>query len=1109
MLTPAVVRSAAGAASYYATDNYYTDGQATEASLWVGQGAAELGLEGKVGQQAFEAVLAGRLPGGDTIAAGANGKHRAGLDFTFSAPKSLSLLAYVGGDVRLLDAHMAAVRATIGWMEANLAETRVSRDGRQEAVRSGNLVVALFQHDTSRALDPQAHIHAIIANATKAPDGSWHALHNDALWQGYTAAASVYNATLRAAVEQLGYATERVAKHGQFEIAGIPRDTIELFSTRAAEIDAGMAAMTHRTPEARSAVTLSTRAAKPAELDRDVLRGEWAERARGAGVDLPAMVAMAQARAVSSPTTWQRLVAGAGGIAAQGIVLAEKLGIRIGPAPDPLVPERAGRLRPDAFVAAHAVASAIRHLGEREAAFPARDVLKAALDLGVPVAVTAVEQRIALLATRGLLIADNDGLMMTTDQALAIERNIVAGVRAGRDAVPAIIAAGDAGALIQQAAVAAMNRRLNTGQLAAATTILTARDRVVAVQGVAGAGKSSMLKPVVAIAKAEGRQVIGLAIQNSVARRLGADTGVAARTITSFLREHEYRPGTSLRGAMLVVDEASMIDNRTMERLVDVAQAHGVGRLVLVGDRKQLGAVQAGKPFDVILRAGSRTAVMDENVRATTPAMRAIHAAAQGGNVPELMQLLKPNTIEAPGTAAAVVAARWLALSPADRARTGIYASGRQLRGEINDEIQRRRLAAGELTGTAARFEVLSPVHLTREEQRAPEHYLRDRVVEFSRGVPTQGIRPGFAVVVGVTGPVVTLRRPGGRQEQFRPGKLAANRVDDFVRVYERQGITLYAGDPLRWTATDHDRGLVNADTARLTRVVPDALTVATADGRELRLERGDPMLKRLDLAYATSTHAAQGATSDLGIVAADSREGKLITTSLLRVLATRMREGVTLVVDDGQRLEKVASRQSGEKTAASDVVGRTTVAVAPAGEARIQLPDPRTAEMVAIRNYARAFIAVETAHQRREWPERDDLRAMHAGADRLDQLRPNGAEDIRIVLDRRPELGSDLASGRIEPAWRAWIDEGQARAGSGADYAARFVADWRAASAEVAAASGEDAGGRAERKLERLAERMDQQPRLARVLEQQIPERQLEIDRLGMTRTRDMGMGL
>ncbi|MDD1453240.1 MobF family relaxase [Sphingomonas sp. H160509] len=283
MLTPAVVRSTSGAASYYAADNYYTDGQATEASLWAGQGAEALGLDGPVSRDPFEAVLAGSLPNGDSISTGPNGKHRAGLDFTFSAPKSLSLLAYVGGDARLLTAHMAAVKTTIGWIEANLAEARVTRDGRQEPVKSGNLVVALFQHDTSRALDPQAHIHAIIANVTKAPDGSWHALHNDKLWEGYTAAASVYNATLRGAVEQLGYTTERVAKHGQFEIAGVPRDVIELFSTRSAEIDAGMAAMKHRTPEARSAVTLSTRAAKPAEIDRDVLRAEWGEKARGAG----------------------------------------------------------------------------------------------------------------------------------------------------------------------------------------------------------------------------------------------------------------------------------------------------------------------------------------------------------------------------------------------------------------------------------------------------------------------------------------------------------------------------------------------------------------------------------------------------------------------------------------------------------------------------------------------------------------------------------------------------------------------------------------------------------------------------------------------------------
>lgn len=1109
MLTPAIVRSASGAASYYATDNYYTDGQATEASLWAGQGADALGLEGRVDHPQFEAILAGKLPNGVTICAGANGKHRPGLDFTFSAPKSMSLLAYVGGDTRLLDAHMSAVKTTLRWMEANLAETRVSRDGRQEVIKSGNLVVALFQHDTSRALDPQAHIHAVIANVTKAPDGSWRALHNDALWAGYTASASVYNATLRLAVERLGYVTERVAKHGQFEIVGIPRDVIERFSIRSAEIDAGMAKMLHRTPEARSAVTLGTRAAKPVDIDRDMLRAEWGERAQAAGIDLSAMVSVARDIASGRTTVWERLVRGAGGIAAQGIALAERLGIRIGPGRDPLVPERAGRLRPDAFVAAHAVASAVRHLGEREAAFPARDILKVALDMGAPVAVAAVEQRIAMLATRGLLIADNDGLMMTTGQALGTERNIIASVYAGRDAVPMIIPADDAGRRIQQAAVTAMNRNLNKGQLVAATAILTGRDRVVAVQGVAGAGKSSMLKPVVTIAKAEGRQVIGLAVQNSVARRLGADTGVAARTIASFLREYEYRPSTSLRGAMLIVDEASMIDNRTMERLVDVAQAHSVDRLVLVGDRKQLGAVQAGKPFDVILRAGLRTAVMDENVRATTPRMRDIHAAAQAGDVPRLMHLLKADTIEAPGTAAQVVADRWMALSAQDRERTGIYASGRQLRAAINDEVQSRRKAAGELGQMRAKFEVLSPVHLTREEQRLPEHYPRDRIVEFSRGVITQGIRPGFAVVVDVKGPIVSLRRPDGGIEQFRPGKLAANRVDDFVRVYERQDIILYAGDPLRWTATDPDRGLVNADTARLLRVAPDALTITTSDGRELRLERGDPMLNRLDLAYATSTHAAQGATSDLGIVAADSREGKLITTSLLRVLATRMREGVTFVVDDGRRLEKVAARQAGEKTAASDVRGQGSGHNPISSKIPIRLPDPSSKEAEAVASYARAFVAVEVAHCNSKWPERSDVRVMHAGADMLDQLRTGGAEDMRVVLDRTPDLAAEIAAGRTNEAWRAWVDEGRVRSSDGPDNSARFVADWRAASAERAAAVGQIATRQADRKMERLIERMERQPGLERALGKQVPERQLEIDRSGISRTRDMGLGL
>jgi hypothetical protein len=133
----------------------------------------------------------------------------------------------------------------------------------------------------------------------------------------------------------------------------------------------------------------------------------------------------------------------------------------------------------------------------------------------------------------------------------------------------------------------------------------------------------------------------------------------------------------------------------------------------------------------------------------------------------------------------------------------------------------------------------------------------------------------------------------------------------------------------------------------------------------------------------------------------------------------------------------------------------------------------------------------------------------MHAGADRLDQLRPSGAEDLRTVLDRTPELACEIAAGRVDQAWQAWADEGRARVSNGPNYVDRFVADWRVASGDRAAATGEDATWEAERKLERLAERMDAQPALERALGKHIPERQLEIDLSVISRARDMGMGM
>ena len=132
MLSVVTVRSAKGAAGYFAADNYYSPGEAETSGEWFGKGADALGLTGAVDKETFEALLKGSLPDGSQI--GNPDRHRAGIDLTFSLPKSWSLLALVGGDRRILDAYRAAVKETLGWAERNAAETRMEVKDKEKEV---------------------------------------------------------------------------------------------------------------------------------------------------------------------------------------------------------------------------------------------------------------------------------------------------------------------------------------------------------------------------------------------------------------------------------------------------------------------------------------------------------------------------------------------------------------------------------------------------------------------------------------------------------------------------------------------------------------------------------------------------------------------------------------------------------------------------------------------------------------------------------------------------------------------------------------------------------------------------------------------------------------
>jgi conjugative relaxase-like TrwC/TraI family protein len=936
MLSIANVRSPSAAASYFADDNYYARADADRSGQWVGEGAKSLGLSGRVETKQFDALLRGALPGGSSV--GNPGQaHRPGTDLTFSLPKSWSLLALVGKDERIVTAYREAVTEALNWAEKNAAETRLVERGKVRTVATGNLAIGLFQHDTNRNQEPNLHFHAVVANVTKGADGKWRTLKNDKLFSLGTLLNSMAMARFRIAVEKLGYETGPVSKHGNFEARRITREQVMAFSSRRKEV---LEARRGPGLEAGKIAALATRSPKQPIEDRAVLGEQWQAAAKTVGLDLPRLVDTAKTRATERDDADAKVP----NLVERGLALLKDFAERIkGKERDPLVPDHVLKRAPQEIAAAQAVASAVRHLSQREAGFAREDLYKAALDFGLPTTIAHVEKAVRSLVRSGQLLrgkGEHKGWLASREE-VEREARILVWANEGRGAVDPILTERRADASVQASALVNQGFKLNEGQLGAARLILTSRDRTVAVQGVAGAGKSSVLKPVADVLREEGRKVLGLSVQNTLVQMLERETGIEAQTLASFLKrweaisEGEIRSGLDreankeLSGSVLILDEASMVSNADKEQLIRIANRVGAQRLVLMGDRKQLGAVDAGKPFDLLQQGGIAQAQMNTNLRGRDPVLREAQAAAQAGLVRTALDHLKGDTVEAKGDGAIVAAERWLALSPEERERTAIYASGRKIRSAVNEAVQTGLAANGEIGPEKLQLEVLDRVNLTREELRYLAAYKLGMVLEVAILERALGLKRGEYAVRKVDDrkDTVELEDKQGRLHKLKPSRIGRTGKDDNLSLFDRRKLEIHRGDRIRWSRNDHRRGLFNADQAWVVQIDGDRITVETSKGVEHRLEKDDPMLKRLDLAYALNAHMAQGLTSDRGIAVMDSRERNLASQKTFLVTVTRLRDHLTLVVDSAARLGAAVSKNKGEKSSALEVTERLKAA--------------------------------------------------------------------------------------------------------------------------------------------------------------------------------------
>jgi len=306
--------NAKAALAYYdhlRQDDYYTR-EGEPPGRWAGGAAARLSLQGPVTKSEFDAALNGIDPktGERLVQRGGRAhSHAAGWDMTFSAPKSVSVLWALSKPedrAAIEAAQKTAVMAATTYLEREAAWSRRSQGGSHRE-QAACLLVAQFDHHTSRELDPQLHTHCFVFNLAPRKDGSWGAIVSRELYKEQKQAGAIYRGALARDLERQGHRLER--EGDSFRIAAVPRGVERAFSKRRQAIETAAKAHGYSTPKGMELAALRTRRSKQtAKLD--ALARAWRAEATAMGFDLAKARSHAASGAIRSPVLDRQSVRG-------------------------------------------------------------------------------------------------------------------------------------------------------------------------------------------------------------------------------------------------------------------------------------------------------------------------------------------------------------------------------------------------------------------------------------------------------------------------------------------------------------------------------------------------------------------------------------------------------------------------------------------------------------------------------------------------------------------------------------------------------------------------------------------------------------------------------
>ncbi len=807
MITVGVIRNGGTyLAQHLRQNDYWAEGEKQVCGEWIGQAAARLGLEGAVTDAPFEALRANRdWQTGKRLTARANKQTRMALfDLQISAPKDVSVLAVVGGDERVREAFVESVQAVLGEMEHFAAVRERRGDARDtEAYRlTGNFVGAMFVHDASRDLDPQLHVHAVLANVTwDAERSRWMALQHAEIMRASPYLRQAFYRELAGRLRQLGYEPYEMTTTG-FSIRGVEH-LRERFSKRAHEVKAlaeEFAVKKGRRATKREVEVLvrESRAKKRREITTPEVRER--QRAELAADELHRLDVLVR----------------------QALVQVPRLEVS-------LSQSQAETLR--------VIDAAIRHVFERRSVAREGEVLTAALELHPVISDWRALRR--AVETHPDVVRSNGEMTLRSikrEEAATMRR-----VQAGRNT------------RIRLGVADRLPEKLTRGQRRAAVQLLRSRDFLSVLVGDAGTGKTTVLSAIEgAHVAAGGTRFLPLA-PTTRARDALAESGFAeAETVQRFLVSETLQAQAENR--VVLIDEAGLLSTQQLERLTAIAERHHA-RVLLVGDTKQHYSVQRGDALRHIVEHTHTPVVRLAEVlrQREEPDRRLSRLLASGEVVEALLYADRQGMIREAGDDETMfaAAAEHYARNRAEQVETLVVIPIWDEIERFNAHARRALRRVGLLGETEVTREAVKPLSWTEEQKQHWHLYVPGDRLLFVRD--TRCFRQGtVAEVIDVL--------PDGlrvRDERERVAVISRKQRGTF-EVGRAEKLAVAAGDRFLVRGRDPEHGFANGDLVQVAWVNPATNEVGLTDGRYLPVE-----FKAWTYGHAQTAYRAQGSTAE------------------------------------------------------------------------------------------------------------------------------------------------------------------------------------------------------------------------------------------------------